>query len=467
MQEKLGRDEAAVLKTKGRTALHKTSATSFLAMGLELEESQYVYVDCCCPRILTDSTYRRRLKVLAAEHERIPKSLQTSALRDQRKILKDKIQNWEAVRTVYAPGLLQIQTDLGLNPTAIWNSNPNPEDVDLCLPSSISSNVRYAACIEGLPEIELQLRTAQCSSSLEGLRQALRVKTRMVYFKNKNIRGQREGTRSRAIIDRVHERAIRFVQKYRVARLAKLSLEGPGKWEKMYRELHNDDIRGFASAKPKSKLPRRGIWEDGHAPTNPDPPETSSDDDIESDPDLNDGTEAGPPTKKKCKAGTGETRKVISWIWKNVPLSLDNGEDDDIMRAEWARSRARVRRVTEEVALVQEEMRRVGEFIDWKARWWESRATLRSQAGLELMDGLTAYAAKQASVQKMLSTTFKALWKTPLSNIEKVLQQLDSQSPDGDNPSSSHDRGDNDAENSDDDEDNDSDGEGDTAGDMD
>ena len=148
------------------------------------------------------------MKVLAAEHEKIPKSLQTSTLRDQRKILKDKIQHWEAVRAIYAPGLLQIQTDLGRNPTAIWNANPNPEDVELWLPSSIPSNLRRAACVEGLPEMELQLRTAQCSSSLEGLRQALRVKTRMVYFKNKNVRGQREGTRSRAIIDRVHDRAI-------------------------------------------------------------------------------------------------------------------------------------------------------------------------------------------------------------------------------------------------------------------
>ncbi len=147
-----------------------------------------------------------------------------------------------------------------------WNSNPNPEDVQLWLPSELSPSQRRVACIQDLPEIELQLRTVQCGSSLDSLRQALRIKTRMVYFKNKNVRGQRDGTRSRSIIDRVHKRAIQSVQKYRAARQAKLSLEGHGTWEKTYRELHNEDIRGFASGKPKKNPARRGIWEDGHAP---------------------------------------------------------------------------------------------------------------------------------------------------------------------------------------------------------
>ncbi len=216
------------------------------------------------------------------------------------------------------PGLLQIQTDLGVTPIAIWNSNPNPEEVNLYLPSAIPSNRRNAACVPNLPEMELQLRTAQCDSSLQGLRTTLRVKTRMVYFKNKNIRGQREGTRSRSIIDRVHKRAIQFVQKYRAARRAKLSLEGPGQWELTYQELRNEDVRGFASGKPKTKVVRQGIWEDGHAP--PEPEEQALlGDETESDPDLNDGTEDGPPPKKRRKQGTGETRKELSWIWQTTP----------------------------------------------------------------------------------------------------------------------------------------------------
>lgn len=332
------------------------------------------------------------------------------------------------------PGLLQIQTNLGYNPTALWNSNPNPEDVDLWLPSAIASNQRHAACVEGLAEMELRLRTAQCSSSLQGLRQALRVKTRMVYFKNKNIRGQKEGTRSRAIIDRVHMRAIRFVQKYRVARQAKLTLEGPGDWEQTYRELRNEDIRGFAAAKPKKNIARRGIWEDGHGPPSPDPMDETSGSEEESEPDLDAATEGRLPAKKKRKKGTGETRKEFSWIWQTTPLSLDVHEEDDILRAEWARSRARVRRATEEVLLLREEMRRVLKYLEWKAEWWDGKADARSDGGHALTEGIKAYAVKQATLQQTLAASFKHLWKTPLSDIEEVLQHLDAPEPSVDSP---------------------------------
>lgn len=381
-------------------------------------------------------TCRRRLKVFATEQAGIPKSLQTTALRDQRKLLREKIQNWETVRAVYMPGLLQIQTDLGMNPTALWSSNPNPEDIELFLPSRIPVERRHCSCVEGLPDMELQLRTAQCGTSLHGLRQVLRVKTRMVYFKNKNIRGQREGTRSRAIIDRVHDRAIRFVQKYRAARRAKLNLEGPGDWELTYRELRNEDIRGFACAKPKKKGIRRGIWEDGHAPPETEDVEMLDEEEEEpeeeGDPDLNDGTESGPPPKKKRKKGTGETRKELSWIWQTTTVLLNSSEDDDILRAEWARSRARVRRATEEVMLVREEMRRVLLFLEWSAKRWDSRANTRSKASLEMKEGLKAYALDQASLQRTLAASFKILWDTPLADVIEVLEGLDHRGADND-----------------------------------
>ncbi len=326
------------------------------------------------------------------------------------------------------PGVLQIQTDLKLNPTAIWSTNPNPEDVELWLPSRIPVEKRRAACMEGLPDMELKFRTAQCTSSLDGLRRTLRVKTRMVYFKNKNVRGQREGTRSRAIIDRVHKRAIRFVQKYRAARRAKLTLEGPGEWEAVYRELLNEDIRGFASGKAKKQPLRRGIWDDGYAPVDRESPEVSDGDTEieESDPDLNDGTEAGPVRYKKRKRGTGETRKALSWIWQTIPFCQDDRTgDDDILRAEWARSRARVRRATEEVLLLREEMRRVLEFLEYKAVEWEIRAEARDSPDSATMEGIRACAVEQAALQRKLASAFRLLWKTPLASVDTLLEQIE------------------------------------------
>ena len=56
--------------------------------------------------------------------------------------------------------------------------------------------------------MEAKLRRAQCFDALHGLRHTLRVKTRMLHFKRKNIRGQRDGVRSRTVIDRVHGTAL-------------------------------------------------------------------------------------------------------------------------------------------------------------------------------------------------------------------------------------------------------------------
>ena len=40
MEQRLAKEEEDALKVSGRAPLHSTSASAFLAMGLELEESQ-------------------------------------------------------------------------------------------------------------------------------------------------------------------------------------------------------------------------------------------------------------------------------------------------------------------------------------------------------------------------------------------------------------------------------------------
>ena len=116
--------------------------------------------------------------------------------------------------------------------------------------------------------VEDKLRSAQCQDALDGVWHILKIKTRMIAFKNKNVRGQREGTRSRAVIDRVHERARNMAQKYRAARAAKIELVGPGLWEQIFRELKDEDVRGYQDAnRLKPRVGRRGILEDDVAET--------------------------------------------------------------------------------------------------------------------------------------------------------------------------------------------------------
>jgi hypothetical protein len=53
-------------------------------------------------------------------------------------------------------------------------------------------------------------------------------------------------------------------------------------------------------------------------------------------------------------------------------------------------------RYAEEIDLVEEEMRRVLQFLRWRRDWWEARAELRIQVDGAFQEGQAAYARKQA-----------------------------------------------------------------------
>ena len=208
------------------------------------------------PRSLTNSISRRRLDGLAKSREQGGTPGQAASLTELRNVLRARIKNWEQIRGVYMPGLQSLQMEQERQSTSSSTThNPlraegfkpppmssHPEHYDLWLPSSLSPSVRTSICSPRLITIEERLRTAQCSDALENLRHVLRVKSQMILFKNKNVRGQREGTRSRSVIDRVHSRARASASKYRLARAAKLALSGPGAWESTLRVLLDSDI---------------------------------------------------------------------------------------------------------------------------------------------------------------------------------------------------------------------------------
>jgi hypothetical protein len=165
------------------------------------------------------------------------------------------------------PGLLQHKADLQVN----GSQSPvaeHPEELELWLPSRLLPDVRSRVCIRNLPGIEEKLRTAQCHDALNSLRHVLKIKSRLIQFKNKNVRGQREGLRSREVINRVHDRARVAAEKYRTARAGMLQLVRAGDWEQVLKVLADADIREYQEAnRLKSRVGRLGIWEDEVAET--------------------------------------------------------------------------------------------------------------------------------------------------------------------------------------------------------
>ncbi|PPQ77173.1 hypothetical protein CVT26_008093 [Gymnopilus dilepis] len=387
VRKELADEEERRIKAGG-VSVHETPAAVFVQMGLELEETQ--------------RRLRRLDKTITAK---ISTTLgDKSTLTEERNNFRVRRKAWEKLLPIYMPGILQYKADFAKEDPQTSVSSNKAEDVTIWLPSLIPQSRRPHICYDGLAEVEERLREAQCTDSLRKLRRILRVKSRMIHFKNKNVRGQREGTRSRSVIDRVHLKARNAADRYRACREAKLALSGPGKWEENFRVLDNSDIRGYQDPdRLRPKVGRKGTLEDGQAPG-------VTADNAEQDFELFNEV-------RTRRDGTGETRRTLSWIWTTSSADGE-GDKDEILRVEWAKSRARAARAAEEVMLLKEEMRRVLEYLGWKAMWWRERLDSRGGLDKALTEGVKAFATGQADLQLQLASHFRALWKSPLEDSE-------------------------------------------------
>ncbi|PPQ74198.1 hypothetical protein CVT24_012717 [Panaeolus cyanescens] len=391
----------------------------FISLAIDIEDTQ------------------RRLKRVAKDTPETA-ARREGGLAEQRNQLRNQIRSWEELLPSFMPGLSLYLKECNKSATTsgvkdkldddddddddkVKESDMYPENITIWVPSLIPANKRAEVCHPEVADIEEKYRSSQCTDALAMLRHILKVKSRLIHFKNKNIRGQKAGTRSRAIIDRVHLRARMAVDKYRHARQAKFMLSGSGDWEKTLRVLADSDIRLFSEGAPKPTKGRPGTLEDGQsdAPRSNEPAQT---DDYDLDP-----KERGP------RDGTGETRKEISWIWLTPSATAQSvdGEpdsDDSILSVEWAKSRARCKRADEEVRLLREEMRRTLATLEWRASNWRNLAGKRTEnVDAPLKEGLQAYAIRQSNLQIALRDAFKEKWKAPLDGKDDLDEDEDSE----------------------------------------
>ncbi|KAK0459382.1 uncharacterized protein EV420DRAFT_1642357 [Desarmillaria tabescens] len=344
-------EEEEARRRNGGQVVHDMSPSAFMVFGLALEESQ------------------RKL------------CLETAHIAEQRSLLRSKIKKFEELRATYMPGLLQFITET--------------QEVDYSSTGALAEEVRLwlPSCIPG------------GSQEPGSIRHILRLKMRMVKYKNKNVRGQRDGTRSRTGIDAIHEWALAAAIKYRMAREAKMKLSGPGDWEEGLHKLEDGDIRSYQDPDRLHKgTGRRGTnedsWEPGLVPELPEP-----------------GVDLYQDSREK-RDGTGQTWRTLSWIWTTTKINLADGadeNDDEVLRSEWCRSRARAHRAREEVLLLREEMCRTLRFLEWRGEWWMQRQDARELGGA-LCEAVDAYALKQSDIQRQLAVKFWDLWLTALDD---------------------------------------------------
>jgi hypothetical protein len=330
--------------------LHDVLPNRFISAGLEIEEQQ---------RVLAHQI--SQLKKGAAE------SLEHL---DKRNILQRRIDSWQLIQDVYMPGISELRTQ------ALLDKPSPPESIPLYLPSSVPSVLR--SNFSSLTEKEARIRIAQAEDALSELRRLLRITMGLWHYKFTQVGpSQRSGTRARSLINRFKDKIFNCAESYRSARNALLSLDPSGTWIMRFHELKPEDIRA--------------------------------------------------PGKEDDEQ---EGNRSISWIWltssENHKLADDTQVDEcmDILcfiniitnqitglRVEWMKSRARAERWSEEVLLVEEEMRRTLAFLDWKALWWIEQSKLRQNASSILQEGCTAYATKQADVLHIMAFSFAKEWQ--------------------------------------------------------
>jgi len=56
-------------------------------------------------------------------------------------------------------------------------------------------------------------------------------------------------------------------------------------------------------------------------------------------------------------------------------------------------------------------MRRVLEFLEWHAQWWESWPNALVDLPPERAEGMMAYTIKQAHIRQSIRTSFNHLWR--------------------------------------------------------
>ncbi|KAK0225741.1 hypothetical protein IW262DRAFT_1267130 [Armillaria fumosa] len=285
------------------------------------------------------------------------------------------------------PGLLQFVSETQEADDS--SAGTVAEEVQLWLPSSIPADRRGQVC-GSLSDMEEHLRTAQCYDALNSVHHILHLKMRMVEYKNKNMRGQQDGTQSRVGIDAIHEwalaAALNLEAHHRMAREVKLQLSGPGDWERTLCKLEDNDICSYQDPDHLQRGTEHGIdlyWDDCEK-----------------------------------RDGMGQTWHTLSWIWMTMKINLEDRVDennDEVLHSEWCHSHARAHRAHEEVLLLQEEMRRTLKFLEWRGEWWRERCSTRN-VDTTLHEALEVYALKQSDLQRKLAVKFQDTWPMALKN---------------------------------------------------
>ncbi|KAL1948929.1 hypothetical protein VTO73DRAFT_10735 [Trametes versicolor] len=288
--------------------------------------------------------------------------LQRARALERENALKRRIDAWCQLQQLYMPDAATERARRSSDKSLHLAYN-----IPLLLPSSALPLISVSLTLIGH---EWRLRLGQAFDALSDLRGHLELRTHLYKFKDRFVRGQRANTRAQSVVKAIDAKINHDAERYRLAYSALLVLEPYIPQKELLlqlRPLQQSDIRHV----------------------------TEGDD------------------------GQSEGRRAVSWIWQSTPTpgSL-NGEAGTLgdslqesLRVEWCKARARARRWTEEVVLLQEEMRRVVAYHKWVEDKWSDFVDGRFPNHLDYREGTNAYAHRQAATRASMRMFCEKAWK--------------------------------------------------------
>ncbi|KAF6754839.1 hypothetical protein DFP72DRAFT_1067991 [Ephemerocybe angulata] len=299
-----------------------------------------------------------------------------------------RIEAWYGILQLYIPGTILLRQK------ATGPKSVPPYELQVWLPSQIGTKTPVDP---KLVEIEFKLRVAQAEEALTSLRRCLQRRVTVYDLKKRWLRGQAPNTKALNLLGNIEAQIGAARDEYRQAREAILSLGGMlGKvgLEGFYLPLQDNDIRAMAA------------------------------------PDIDERAEETMTSKQKEKAKrrTHETQRTVSWIWRHSSAADDNHTEyeAEMIKVEWAKSRARAARYHEEIKIVREEMKRTIRFFAWKEQEWYKRADAKqAQVGDDqrYAEGLQAYAKRQGAICLGLRRRFEHMWTGVDERIATAMEE--------------------------------------------
>lgn len=187
---------------------------------------------------------RRRHAISVSELGPHSTDLQHAKVLERSNALLRKIQAWITIQQLYIPAIATLRARVdkagGGKPVA-------PQDMKLYLPSELPA---YVLCPRTFVEYEFRLRYSQAEVTLNDLRGFLLLRSHLWKSKQLYSRGQRQNTRSQALLDSVQKKIDFAASRYRYIRNAMIGLSEhllDTSWQNVLKDLDVKDLVGLTS----------------------------------------------------------------------------------------------------------------------------------------------------------------------------------------------------------------------------